>query len=119
MRRTEKHKRRIAERMATRFGVLSMRALDYRYWQCRRCGFDADRADVWAWWSSMHWMDRDIIVRLSPYWMVREEQRDSSFLQVHRIEHEIKALRGKISGTVSVPLTFDRLLYGGVPHPVP
>ena len=76
MRRTEQHRRRIAERMAIRFGALSMRALDYRYWQAKLCGFDPVDDRVWAWWRRLHWMDREAIVKLSPHWMTREEKAE-------------------------------------------
>lgn len=77
MRRSERQRRRIAERMAIRCGLLTTKTLDYRYWQARRCGFDPNNAEVWEWWRRLHWMDRDLICRLSPRYMIFRDREDT------------------------------------------
>lgn len=65
-------RRRVAQRMCLRFGLaFCLRWSDYRYWQCRRCGFEPEVDVVWQWWTGLHWMDRATLVRLSPHGTVR------------------------------------------------
>jgi hypothetical protein len=62
---TNNHERR-AIRLCLLSGTsLSLVHLDYRWWQCRRCGWDPDDAVVWAWWSKLHHKNREELVRLS------------------------------------------------------
>lgn len=87
-RREAKHRKRedrmvkervVAERMFRRFyhdrQPPHMIVLDYRYWQARRCGWDAlsdelsiDRKGhpvdphdgaTWVWWTLLHWQQRE------------------------------------------------------------
>jgi hypothetical protein len=85
------HERAVALRMTVRFfpGVNHppLMLLSYRYWQARRCGWDAmskqhavdaqkrpvDPAEgqMWLWWCQMHWRERAHIVSLSKFRLVR------------------------------------------------
>lgn len=65
-----------------------MTALDYRYWQARRCGWDAMSAEMrrnargepchpkdslfWHWWAIvLHWKQRSSMVGMSSIRLVR------------------------------------------------
>lgn len=46
---------RYAEQMCRRFKKpLSLQYLDYRYWQCRRAGFNPEVEEIWNWWVALH-----------------------------------------------------------------
>lgn len=40
---------------------------DMRYWMCRRCGFDANDAAVWAWWTGQ---TRERLTEANRLWFV-------------------------------------------------
>jgi hypothetical protein len=88
------HDREVAVRMTRRFfpsdrfpGGPPLLTIDYRYWQARRCGWDAlaDKPRVsakgletqpmsdaeWRWWTRLHYETRGYLVRLSAFKLTR------------------------------------------------
>jgi hypothetical protein len=58
--------------MCRRFGLgLYPLYLDYRYWQCRKCGFNPHDGAVWMWWVGLHWTTCDMLERLSTFRLLR------------------------------------------------
>jgi len=86
----EQRERLVAVRMRTRFykgHPVGLLAMDYRYWQLRRCGWDLLSADyarnargepcdpqdshLWWFWTRLHYRDREKLVLLSRFRLVR------------------------------------------------
>lgn len=69
----------VAVRMTQRFfpnKAIRLIWLDYRYWQARRCGWDAtdpsyamgydpQSSPMWLWWTCLPWWSRMELVKLS------------------------------------------------------
>ncbi len=88
--RRDERDRDVADRMTRRFYRGQMPALicfDYRYWQARRCGWDALSEDfardpigrpcdphnsvMWHFWTSLHYKTRSHLVTLSTFRLSR------------------------------------------------
>lgn len=86
----ERHQAKVAQKMVTRFyGSMPphLMQLGYMYWQARRCGWDAisptwakdengrkcdpTEGVAWNYWKSLHYRQREELVRLSTFRLIR------------------------------------------------
>jgi|GEM_PF-4988459 len=76
--RLPRHARLVLMRGVNKTGKVNPKHISRRYWDCRKCGWDADTEIVWTWWNALH-----------------HEQRSALMVMSRRINDLERKLRGK------------------------